>query len=36
LSVLGYKAICSFSPFSTILLFFLAITSYRYVPNVKC
>lgn len=29
-SVLGYKSVCPFSPFSTIITFYIGITLFRY------
>lgn len=34
-SVLGYKALCPFTPFSTVIAFFGGITIHRYLANVK-
>jgi uncharacterized BrkB/YihY/UPF0761 family membrane protein len=35
LSILGYKAFCPFSPFSTIITFYIALTLYRFLGNTK-
>lgn len=32
-SILGYKSLCPFSPFSTIIIIYTALTLYRYQSN---
>ncbi|GAB6096740.1 hypothetical protein JCM14469_29930 [Desulfatiferula olefinivorans] len=34
-SILGYKALCPFAPFSTIILMYLALTAHRYLGSAN-
>jgi hypothetical protein len=34
-SVLGYKALCPFAPFSTIIMVYLALTVHRYLGSMN-
>lgn len=34
-SILGYKAVCPFTPISTLITLFVGVTIHRYLANTK-